>query len=102
MSCVSLIQVFSDAARAELCVSSMINLNREWAAEPYTTMVFVAVWTGLRVSELIGLKWRRIHADSITVEERFCRPDWSVPKTTKNFTRKHPLPPPRNTMARAY
>jgi len=44
-------------------------------------MTFVAVWTGLRVSELIGLKWRCIHADSITVEERFCRGDWSVPKT---------------------
>jgi len=36
---------------------------------------------GLRISELIGLKWRCIHADSITVEERFSRGDWSVPKT---------------------
>ena len=50
-------------------------------AEPYATMLYVAVWTGLRVSELIALKWRCIHADSITVEERFCRGDWSVPKT---------------------
>jgi hypothetical protein len=41
--------------------------------EPYASMLFVSVWTGLRVSELIGLKWRCIHADSITVEERFCR-----------------------------
>jgi integrase len=49
--------------------------------EPYATMLYVAVWTGLRISELIGLKWRCIHADSITVEERFCRGDWSVPKT---------------------
>jgi len=44
-------------------------------------MIFVAVWTGLRLSELIGLKWRCIHDDSITIEERFCRGDWSVPKT---------------------
>jgi integrase len=44
-------------------------------------MLYVSVWTGLRVSELIGLKWRCIHADSITVEERFSRGDWSVPKT---------------------
>jgi integrase len=44
-------------------------------------MLYVAVWTGLRVSEVIGLKWRCIHADSITVEERFCRGDWSEPKT---------------------
>ena len=50
-------------------------------SEPYATMIFVAVWTGLRVSEVIGLKWRCIHADSITIEERFCRGDWSVPKT---------------------
>src|SRR5215831_2661330 len=27
-------------------------------AEPYATMIFVAVYTGLRVSELIGLRWR--------------------------------------------
>jgi integrase len=44
-------------------------------------MLYVSVWTGLRVSELIGLKWRCIHADSITVEERYCRGDWSTPKT---------------------
>jgi integrase len=50
-------------------------------SEPYATMVFVAVWTGLRVSELIGLKWRCIHEDSITIAERFSRGDWSTPKT---------------------
>jgi integrase len=27
--------------------------------EPYATMVSVAVYTGLRVSELVGLKWGR-------------------------------------------
>ncbi len=49
--------------------------------EPYGAMLYVAVWTGLRVSELIGLKWRCIHGDSITIEERYCRGDWSAPKT---------------------
>lgn len=49
--------------------------------EPYATMVYVAVWTGLRVSELAALKWRCVHADSITVEERYCRGDWAAPKT---------------------
>jgi integrase len=49
--------------------------------EPYATMLHVAVWTGLRVSELIGLKWRCVHADSLSIEERFCRGDWSAPKT---------------------
>ena len=53
----------------------------QFVSEPYATMLYVAVWTGLRVSELIGLKWRCIHADSITIEERYCRGDWSVPKT---------------------
>jgi len=59
------------------------NFNKvvDLMAEPYATMLYVAVWTGLRVSELIALKWRCIHADSITIEERFCRGDWSVPKT---------------------
>jgi integrase len=54
----------------------------EFVSEPYASMLFVSVWTGLRISELIGLKWRCIHADSITVEERYCRGDWSTPKTT--------------------
>jgi integrase len=49
--------------------------------EPYATMVFVAVWTGLRVSELIGLKWRCIGEDSIAIEERYCRGDWSHTKS---------------------
>jgi integrase len=50
-------------------------------AEPYATMLYTSVWTGLRVSELIALKWRSIHSDSITIEARFCRGDWSAPKT---------------------
>lgn len=49
--------------------------------EPYASMVVVAVWTGLRVSELIGLKWRCIGEGTITVEERFFRGDWSKPKS---------------------
>jgi len=53
----------------------------ELVPEPYATMIYVAVWTGLRVSELLGLKWHCIHADSITIEERFCRGDWAAPKT---------------------
>jgi integrase len=53
----------------------------EFMPEPYATMVYTAVWTGLRVSELIALKWRCIHDDSITIEERYCRGDWSAPKT---------------------
>lgn len=51
-------------------------------SEPYASMLYVSVWTGLRVSELIGLKWRCLHDDAITIEERFCRGDWSAPKTS--------------------
>jgi integrase len=50
-------------------------------AEPYATMIFVAIYTGLRVSELIGLRWNDIHLDSITVDERCCRGDWGAPKS---------------------
>ena len=49
--------------------------------EPYATMVYVAVFTALRVSELAGLLWRNVHADSITVEQRFSRGDWDEPKS---------------------
>jgi integrase len=49
--------------------------------EPYATMVYVAVYTGLRPSELIGLKWRDIHTDAITIDERYCRGEWGVPKS---------------------
>ncbi len=57
------------------------NLVLAGIPEPYATMVYVAVWTGLRVSELCGLKWRCLGPDSISVEQRFCRGDWSRPKS---------------------
>jgi integrase len=49
--------------------------------EPYATMVYVAIYTGLRVSELIRLRWEDVHEDSITVDERCCRGDWGAPKS---------------------
>ncbi len=58
-------------------VSALLELIRE----PYSTMVFVAVYTGFRVSELIGLRWCDIHEDSITIDERYCRGDWGQPKS---------------------
>jgi len=38
-------------------------------------MVFVAIFTGLRASEVIGLKWKCVHVDSnqITVDEKYSR-----------------------------
>jgi integrase len=52
----------------------------ELIAEPYATMIYVAVYTGLRVSELIGLRWNDIHDNSITIDERYCRGDWENQK----------------------
>jgi len=58
--------------------------------EPYATMIYVAVHSGLRVSELVGLKWEDVHfedgSEAITVDERFCRGDWSVTKTAASST----------------
>lgn len=53
----------------------------EAIAEPYATMVYVAVFTALRVSELAALRWRNIHTTSITIEERFSRGDFDQPKS---------------------
>jgi integrase len=50
--------------------------------EPYATMVYVCVLSGLRVSELIGLKWEDVHPNSLTIDERYSRGDWSQPKTS--------------------
>jgi integrase len=49
--------------------------------EPYATMVYVVSYTGLRVSELAGLRWDDIHESSITIDERYCRGDWGTPKS---------------------
>jgi integrase len=53
----------------------------ELIPEPYASMVYVAIYTGLRVSELAALKWGDIHANSITIDERYCRGDWGQTKT---------------------
>jgi integrase len=53
----------------------------ELIPEPYATMVYVAIYTGLRVSELAGLRWDDIHEESITIDERYCRGDWGAPKS---------------------
>jgi integrase len=49
--------------------------------EPYASMVYVAIYTGLRVSELAGLRWEDLSHNSITIDERFCRGDWGAPKS---------------------
>jgi integrase len=58
----------------------------EFVAEPYSTMIYVAVFSGLRVSELVGLKWEDVQEDRLTVDERYCRGDWSITKTAGSST----------------
>jgi len=58
----------------------------ELVDEPYSTMIVVAVFSGLRVSELVGLKWEDVHDEALTVDERYCRGYWSITKTTGSST----------------
>ena len=46
-------------------------------------MVYVAVFTGLRISELIGLRWNEVTFDppQHPIDERYCRGDWDAPKS---------------------
>jgi integrase len=60
---------------------AQLNQLLELIPEPYATMVYVAIYTGLRVSELAGLRWDDIHEESITIDERYCRSDWGAPKS---------------------
>jgi integrase len=60
---------------------AQFNALLELIPEPYATMAFVAIFTGLRVSELAGLRWEDIHEESITIDERYCRGDWGAPKS---------------------
>jgi integrase len=53
----------------------------ELIAGPYATMIYIAVYTGLRVSELCALRWHNVHESSISIEERYCRGDWGAPKS---------------------
>jgi integrase len=49
--------------------------------EPYATMVYVAIYTGLRISELVALTWEDLGFDSIDVNKRYCRGNLSRPKS---------------------
>jgi len=58
----------------------------DFVDEPYATMIYVAVFSGLRVSELVGLKWDDVRDVGVIVDECYCRGDWSVTKTVGSST----------------
>ena len=64
----------------------------ELLQEPYASMVFVSTLTGLRISELAGLKWNDVHADAITIDEKYCRGEWAEPKSAASNTTIAVLP----------
>jgi len=59
----------------------------ELIPKPYASMVYVTIYTGLRVSELAGLRWNDIGTDSITIDERFAAAIGALRKAT------HPMQP---------
>ncbi len=58
----------------------------ELIPEPYATMVFVSTLTGLRISELAGLRWNDVGQDKLTIDERYCRGNWGAPKSDASNT----------------
>jgi len=44
-------------------------------------MIYVAVFTALRAGELVGLRWKNVHFDSITVNETYSDNEWGAPKS---------------------
>lgn len=67
--------------------------------EPYATMVYVAVFSGLRISELIGLRWDDVWECELNVDERCCRGDWSQPKSEASNAA---VPVPRHVIERIH
>ncbi len=67
--------------------------------EPYATMVYVAVFSGLRISELIGLRWEDVWEFALNVDERCCRGDWSEPKSEASNAA---VPVPRHVIERIH
>jgi integrase len=62
--------------------------------EPYRTMALVGILTGLRVGELLGLRWSDVDFDTaqLRVNQRYYRGEMDSPKTRAS-QRTLPLPP---------
>ena len=51
--------------------------------EPTKTVVTLIVFGSLRIGEVLALRWRHIHADRITVEERVYEGEFDDVKTER-------------------
>ncbi|HZS26896.1 MAG TPA: site-specific integrase [Candidatus Angelobacter sp.] len=62
--------------------------------EPYRTMALVGILTGLRVGEILGLRWSDVDFDTaqLRVSQRYYRGEMDSPKTRAS-QRTLPLPP---------
>ena len=61
-------------------------IDRILTAEPdYVLLPFItfALYSGMRISELLGLKWGDIYDDAIHVRRQYCRGSWRPPKGNK-------------------
>ncbi len=61
-------------------------IDRILTAEPdYVLLPFItfALYSGMRISELLGLKWGDLYDDAIHVRRQYCRGSWRPPKGNK-------------------
>jgi integrase len=72
----SMVQLFISPKQFHALITKM--------QEPYATMLYVAVFTGLRVSELAGLRYENIDGRVITVVQKYSRGFWGEPKSDKS------------------
>lgn len=77
------IQVWTDDE-----INTIINSEPEYVLKPF---VLFAIYTGMRISEILGLKWEDIEENIIHVKRQYYRGNWAVPKEGK--TRDIPLHP---------
>lgn len=46
----------------------------------FKPLIIFALYSGMRISELLGLKWDDIYNDTIHVRKQYCRGHWKSPK----------------------
>lgn len=76
----------------EIIIWSDEELQKIMECEPnhkYKPLIIFALYSGMRISELLGLKWKDIKDDTIYVRRQYCRGHWKDPK--QNEKREIPM-----------